>query len=155
MAVSPSIFKLESQNKNWNICQAMNITNNLTLVVLVIPFQKYNFHNMVFFWFWFNSLITKCNNTKCHMQLDGHRNFIFKIVEDTNFQKFKNVNFICCFTPSNFKPRWRYSTYQNTMQGPIWSANFSRIDPVVSEKFEISTGTAHFRLPSSPARGTL
>ena len=40
MAVSPSIFKLESQNKNWNACQTMYNTDNLTVVVLIILFQK-------------------------------------------------------------------------------------------------------------------
>ena len=40
MAVSPSIFKLESQNKNGNACQTMNNTVNLTVVVLIILVQK-------------------------------------------------------------------------------------------------------------------
>ena len=40
MAVSPSIFNLESQNKNWSACQTMNDTVNLTAVVLIILVQK-------------------------------------------------------------------------------------------------------------------
>ena len=40
MAVSPSIFKLESQNKNRNACQTMNDTVNLTVVVLIVLVQK-------------------------------------------------------------------------------------------------------------------
>ena len=40
MAVSPSIFKLESQNKNRNACQTMNDTLNLTVVVLIVLVQK-------------------------------------------------------------------------------------------------------------------
>ena len=40
MAVSPSIFKLESQDKNWNACQTMNNTVNSAVVVLIILVQK-------------------------------------------------------------------------------------------------------------------
>ena len=36
MAVSPSILKLEYQNKNWNTFQAINDTCILTVVVLCI-----------------------------------------------------------------------------------------------------------------------
>ena len=52
IAVSPSSFKLESQNKNWNACQTMNNTVNLTVVVLIILFQNYDLQNMVSFCFY-------------------------------------------------------------------------------------------------------
>ena len=75
-------------------------------------------------------------------------NFIFKIVGDTNFPKFKNVNFVCRLLPSNFKPQSQCSINQNTMPGPICSANFSRIGVAVPEILKS-------RLPSFPTRVTL
>ena len=149
MAVSPSIFKLESQSKNRNACQTMNDTLNLTVVVLIVLVQIFYLQNMVSFCFY---SIVSSPNVMCQMWCAIRWpqtpalfrtllwNYIFKIVGDTNFQKMENVNFVCCLSPSDFKQQSRCSVYQNTMPGPICSANFSRIGPVVSEIFKFLQG---------------
>ena len=121
------MFKLESQNKNWNICHTMNETDNITMFVLVIPLQKYNCQSK-YGHMWY---AIKWPQTPALFRTLLW-NLIFKTVGETNFQTIKNV---CFLLPGAIKIKTQswYSIYQNGMPGPIYSANFSRIGPVISK----------------------
>ena len=97
------------------------------------------------------------------MLLHGHRHQLqlelsfeilsSKLLEIRIFENLKKVNFVCCFTPSNSKPqslnlpKHHTRAYMFCKFQQNWSSSFG--------DFEISTGTAHFQLPSSPARVTI